>query len=161
MASLIVWPIDTFGSSQGMAELHWDGVFDVTPGSSEPVIRRMIALAFIIVAPIVLNAVGLFTFKKRQLQMKLVGIAAGIEICVGAVLVYISTETGSGMGAEWHFCIRWMRPVAAAILAYQGLGIIVEWAMTESLVAALQDVSLGLPGILIQVIAGYKLMQKI
>ena len=51
--------------------------------------------------------------------------------------------------------------VAAAILAYQGLGIIVEWAMTESLVAALQDVSFGLPGILIQVIAGYKLMQKI
>lgn len=116
MASLIVWPIDTFGSSQGMAELHWDGVFDVTPGSSEPVIRRMIALAFIIVAPIILNAVGLFTFKKRQLQMRLVGIAAGIEICVGAVLVYISTETGSGMGAEWHFCIRWMLPVAAAIL---------------------------------------------
>ena len=51
--------------------------------------------------------------------------------------------------------------VAAAILAYQGLGVIVEWAMTESLVAALQDVSFGLPGILIQVIAGYKLMQKI
>lgn len=51
--------------------------------------------------------------------------------------------------------------VAAAILAYQCLGGIAEWAMTGSLAAALQDVSLGLPGILIQIFAGYKLMQKI
>lgn len=122
MASLIIWPIDTFGSACGLAELHWDGVFDTTPGTQEPVIRRMLSLAFIIVAPIVLNIVGLFLFKHRPSQMRVVGVAAGFEACITAVLVYLSVETASGMEAEWHFCVRWLLPVVAAaldVLAYR------------------------------------------
>ena len=122
MASLIIWPIDTFGSLRGMAELHWDGVFDTTPGTQEPVIRRMLSLALIIIAPIVLNAVGLFMFKRRPAQMRVVGVAAGFEVCVAAVLVYLSIETASGMEAEVHFCVRWLLPVIAAaldVLAYR------------------------------------------
>ncbi len=118
MASLMIWPIDTFGSAQGMAELRWNGVFDITPGSTEPVISLMIALAAIIIAPIALNAVGLFLYKKNRLplQMRLVGIAAGFEICVGAFLIYLSYETATGMGAEAHFCIRWLLPILAGVL---------------------------------------------
>ncbi len=122
MTGLIIWPIDTFGSTRGMAELRWNGVFDVTPGTTSPEIRDMFALAFIIAAPIVLNAVGLFTFKRRPLQMRMVGIAAGIEVCVAAVLVYLSTETAGGMKAEWHFCVRWLIPLVAMaldIMAYR------------------------------------------
>lgn len=122
MASLIIWPIDSFGSVRGMAELRWDGVFDTTPGTVEPVIKRMVSLAFVVLAPIILNAVGLFMFKKRPAQMRIVGIAAGFEICLTAVLVYLSLETASGMEAERHFCVRWLLPIAAAaldILAYR------------------------------------------
>ncbi len=118
MASIIVWPIDAFGSAHGMVELRWNGVFDITPGTTEPVIRVMIALAAIIIAPIALNAVGLFLFKKKRLplQMRLVGIAAGFEICVGIVLVYLSYETATGMCADTHFCIRWLLPILAGVL---------------------------------------------
>lgn len=116
MASLIVWPIDTFGSARGMVELRWDGVFDVTPGTEVPVIRRMLSLAFVVVVPIILNAVSLFLFKRRPLQMRLAGVAAGFEVCLTAVLVYLSIETARGMEADAHFCVRWLLPLAAAVL---------------------------------------------
>ncbi|MDD7303722.1 MAG: ECF transporter S component [Bacteroidaceae bacterium] len=45
--------------------------------------------------------------------------------------------------------------VAFAVLAYQGLGMFAEWGITGSLQAALQDVILGWPGILLQLTAGY------
>lgn len=122
MASLIIWPIDSFGSARGMAELHWNGIFDTTPGTQVPVIRSMFSLAFIIAAPLLLNIAGLFMFKRRPAQMRVVGIAAGFEICITAVLVYLSIETASGMEAGWHFCVRWLLPIIAAaldILAYR------------------------------------------
>lgn len=116
MASLTIWPIDCFGSTMGMAELRWNGVFDVTPGTTEPVIRRMVSLAVVVIVPIVLNVVGLFLFKRRPWQMRVVGIAAGFELCLTAVLVYLSVETAGGMGADVHFCVRWLLPLAAAVL---------------------------------------------
>lgn len=49
--------------------------------------------------------------------------------------------------------------VAAAVVAYQGTGMIAEWAMSGSLDAALQDVRLGWPGMLVQVFGGYAVMR--
>ena len=49
--------------------------------------------------------------------------------------------------------------VALAVVAYQGIGMIAEWGMTGSLVAALQDVRLGWPGILMQVFGGFAVME--
>ena len=48
----------------------------------------------------------------------------------------------------------------AAVLAYQLFGTLVEWAMTGSLSAALQDFRLGIPGMLIQIFGGYLLLRK-
>ena len=45
--------------------------------------------------------------------------------------------------------------VAAVVVAYQVAGSLIEWAISGSLVAALQDIRLGLPGILVQVFGGY------
>lgn len=45
--------------------------------------------------------------------------------------------------------------VVLAVVAYQAVGMIVEFAMTGSLNAALQDIRLGLPGIVAQIIGGY------
>lgn len=49
--------------------------------------------------------------------------------------------------------------VALAVVSYQVLGSLAEWAMTGSLQAALQDVSLGLPGILLQIVGGWALLK--
>lgn len=49
--------------------------------------------------------------------------------------------------------------VALAVVAYQGIGMLAEWGMTCSLTAALQDVRLGWPGILVQVFGGFAVMK--
>ena len=51
--------------------------------------------------------------------------------------------------------------VALAVVAYQGIGMLAEWGMTGSLVAALQDVRLGWPGILVQIFGGYAVMKYV
>ena len=49
--------------------------------------------------------------------------------------------------------------VALAVVAYQGIGMLAEWGMTGSLTAALQDVRLGWPGILMPVFGGFAVMK--
>lgn len=49
--------------------------------------------------------------------------------------------------------------VALVVVAYQLVGSLAEWAMTGSLTAALQDVRLGLPGILLQIFGGWALLK--
>ena len=49
--------------------------------------------------------------------------------------------------------------VALAVVAYQAVGTMTEWGMTGSLTAALQDIRLGWPGILVQIFGGYVVMK--
>ena len=51
--------------------------------------------------------------------------------------------------------------VVATVIAYQALGMLFEWAYTSSLSAAMQDIRLGLPGMLLQGIGGYALLRLI
>lgn len=48
-----------------------------------------------------------------------------------------------------------------AVLAYQVAGSLGEWAITGSLAAALQDFSLGIPGILLQIFGGWAVLKMI
>lgn len=45
--------------------------------------------------------------------------------------------------------------LAVAVVFYQLLGTMGEWAMTGSLYLALQDVRVGIPGMLLQIFGGY------
>lgn len=45
--------------------------------------------------------------------------------------------------------------ILLAIVAYQFIGTAFEWATTQSLYVALQDIRIGMPGILIQLVGGY------
>ncbi len=45
--------------------------------------------------------------------------------------------------------------MAGVVAFYQLFGSLAEWAITGSLAAALQDVRLGFPGMLLQVVGGY------
>lgn len=49
--------------------------------------------------------------------------------------------------------------VTLAVVAYQLLGGIFEWAMTGSLNAAMQDIWLGYPGIVLQILGGYAVLK--
>lgn len=49
--------------------------------------------------------------------------------------------------------------VAAAVVAYQAVGSLFELVLTGSYAAAIQDVRLGLPGIVIQIFGGYAVLR--
>jgi hypothetical protein len=49
--------------------------------------------------------------------------------------------------------------VTLAVVAYQAVGMLVEWAMTGSLQTALQDIWLGYPGIFLQIIGGWLILR--
>lgn len=51
--------------------------------------------------------------------------------------------------------------VAVVVVAYQVTGSIAEWAISGSLTTALQDIRLGLPGILVQIFGGYLFIKYI
>lgn len=47
------------------------------------------------------------------------------------------------------------------VVAYQLIGSSIEWMMTQSLAAAAADVSRGIPGMLLQVFAGWWILKKL
>lgn len=51
--------------------------------------------------------------------------------------------------------------VLAAVAAYQSLGTLAEWALTGSWQAAVSDVTIGLPGIILQIFAAPLLLKRI
>ncbi len=51
--------------------------------------------------------------------------------------------------------------VVLAVLAYQAAGSAIEWIATGSFAAAMQDITLGLPGIALQILGGYLVLKAI
>lgn len=51
--------------------------------------------------------------------------------------------------------------VTLAVVLYQLAGMCFEWPMTGSFMAAVQDIRLGYPGILIQIFGGYALLRAL
>ncbi len=51
--------------------------------------------------------------------------------------------------------------VLAVVVAYQLIGTAVEWAMVKDFMVAVQDLSIGFPGILVQVIGGFVVLKAI
>lgn len=51
--------------------------------------------------------------------------------------------------------------IASAIAAYQFVGTLAEWLLTASPTAALQDLRLGWPGLLLQLFGGWALLRRL
>jgi hypothetical protein len=54
-----------------------------------------------------------------------------------------------------------LQSILLVILFYQGIGMIVEFAMTGSFMLALQDIRIGYPGMLFQLIGGFFCLKAI
>ena len=48
-----------------------------------------------------------------------------------------------------------IQSLLAVVIFYQGIGMIAEYFMTGSFIAAMQDIRIGFPGIILQVVGGY------
>lgn len=54
-----------------------------------------------------------------------------------------------------------MLGIILAVLAYQIIGTGAEWAMTQSFVAAVQDIRIGFPGIILQIAGGFLVLKAL
>ncbi len=48
-----------------------------------------------------------------------------------------------------------LRSITLSVVSYQLIGTVAEWAMVGDIYVALQDLRVGIPGILIQIFGGY------
>ncbi len=51
--------------------------------------------------------------------------------------------------------------IIAAVLAYQVVGTLFEWAIVKDFIVAVQDFRIGIPGMLIQIFGGYAILKAI
>ena len=63
--------------------------------------------------------------------------------------------------AAKHFGKVSILGILLAVLAYQFIGMGAEWAINQSFTAALQDVRIGLPGMLLQVAGGFLVLKAL
>lgn len=102
--------------------------------------------------------VGLFTAIASPLINNLLFGMPGHEMVPIILIKSVLLAVAAGLMARYTKQISILN-ILAVVLAYQLLGGMVEWAMTGSLTAALQDIHLGLPGIIFQVVGGYMVIR--
>ena len=56
--------------------------------------------------------------------------------------------------------ISWIA-IIGAVLAYQAVGTLVEWAIVRDFYTAIQDFRIGIPGMLLQIVGGYFVLKSI
>lgn len=71
-------------------------------------------------------------------------------IMIKSVILVIAASVASK-----HFGKVSLLGIILAILAYQFIGTAFEWILTQNLFIALQDMRIGIPGILLQIVGGY------
>ncbi len=71
------------------------------------------------------------------------------SVILAVVASYAATRTGRA--TIWRFI--------AIVFCYQALGTLCEWAITGNLSLACQDLQIGLPGMLMQIIGGYAIVR--
>lgn len=61
--------------------------------------------------------------------------------------------------AKWYNKVS-ILTVALAVVLYTAVGFLIEWAMSQNIHIALNDILIGYPGILLQIVGGYFLLKK-
>lgn len=78
------------------------------------------------------------------------------------VIILKSSLLALAAGYAAHRFNRVTLPLLAAVVVfYQAIGTLGEWLITGSLDAALQDIRIGYPGMLLQVVGGYLFIRYI
>ncbi len=106
--------------------------------------------------------VGLLTAVLSPLANNLLFGMPPAEVLPVIVVKSVILALAAAMAAKYFGKVSFWG-ILMAILAYQLIGIGMEWAITQNFYTALQDFRIGIPGMCIQWIGGYwvlKLLQK-
>lgn len=104
--------------------------------------------------------VGLLTAVLSPLANALLFGMPSLEV-VPAILAKSTILAGAAAYAAHRFQKVSILGIVAAVLAYQVVGTLIEWAIVKDFMLAIQDFRIGIPGMLVQVFGGYVLLKAI
>ena len=104
--------------------------------------------------------VGLLTAIASPLVNSLLFGMPAVAVLPAILLKSTLLAMAAGLMAQRSHKVTWFS-LLAVILIYQVLGTMGEWALTGSLHLALQDFRMGLPGMALQLIGGYLMLNAI
>lgn len=104
--------------------------------------------------------VGLLTAITSPLVNSLLFGMPAVAVLPAILMKSTLLAMAAGIMAQRSHKVTWFS-LLAVILIYQVLGTMGEWALTGNLYLALQDFRMGLPGMALQLIGGYLLLNVI
>ena len=104
--------------------------------------------------------VGLLTAIASPLVNSLLFGMPAVAVLPAILMKSTLLAMAAGIMAQRSHKVTWFS-LLAVILIYQVLGTVGEWALTGSLYLALQDFRMGLPGMALQLIGGYLVLNVI
>lgn len=104
--------------------------------------------------------VGLLTAIASPLVNSLLFGMPAVAVLPAILIKSTLLAMAAGIMAQRSHKVTWLS-LLAVILIYQVLGTMGEWALTGSLYLALQDFRMGLPGMALQLIGGYLVLNVI
>jgi hypothetical protein len=104
--------------------------------------------------------VGLLTAIASPLVNSLLFGMPAVAVLPAILMKSTLLAMAAGIMAQRSHKVTWFS-LLAVILIYQVLGTMGEWALTGSLYIALQDFRMGLPGMALQLIGGYLVLNVI
>lgn len=104
--------------------------------------------------------VGLLTAIASPLVNSLLFGMPAVAVLPAILMKSTLLAIAAGIMAQRSHKVTWFS-LLAVILIYQVLGTMGEWALTGSLYLALQDFRMGLPGMALQLIGGYLVLNVI
>jgi hypothetical protein len=78
-----------------------------------------------------------------------------------AILIKSTLLAGTAAYAAHRFQKVSLPAIVGAVLVYQVIGTLIEWAVIQNFAVAIQDFRIGIPGMLVQVFGGYALLRAI
>lgn len=78
-----------------------------------------------------------------------------------AILVKSTLLAGAAAYAAHRFGKVSLLAIAGAVLTYQIVGTLIEWAFVQNFAVAIQDFRIGVPGMLVQLFGGYAILRAI
>lgn len=104
--------------------------------------------------------VGLLTAIASPLVNSLLFGMPAVAVLPAILMKSTLLAMAAGIMAQRSHKVTWLS-LLAVILIYQVLGTMGEWALTGNLYLALQDFRMGLPGMALQLIGGYLVLNVI
>lgn len=78
-----------------------------------------------------------------------------------AILIKSTLLAGTAAYAAHRFQKISLLAIIGAVLTYQVIGTLIEWAVIQDFAVAIQDFRIGIPGMLVQVFGGYALLRAL